>query len=90
MTIASFETRHLIYYCTFIGETKEERRKRKKSRWGSDEKDKSFILGMPTVLPTNLSKEQEAAYLCKYTELYEHAFIVNINLCTVCNVKKNC
>lgn len=45
------------------GETKEERRKRKKSRWGSDEKDKSFILGMPTVLPTNLSKEQEAAYL---------------------------
>ncbi|XP_054266376.1 splicing factor 1 isoform X2 [Macrosteles quadrilineatus] len=42
---------------------REERRKRRKSRWNNDEKDKSFILGMPTVLPTNLSKEQEEAYL---------------------------
>ncbi|XP_014246784.1 splicing factor 1 [Cimex lectularius] len=45
------------------GLTKEERRKRKKSRWGGDEMEKSFILGMPTVLPTNLSKEQEQAYI---------------------------
>ncbi|KAK7867354.1 hypothetical protein R5R35_008902 [Gryllus longicercus] len=42
---------------------KEERRKRRKSRWGGDEKEKTFIPGMPTVLPTNLSKEQEEAYL---------------------------
>ncbi|BES91652.1 Hypothetical protein domain [Nesidiocoris tenuis] len=40
-----------------------ERRKKRKSRWGGDEMDKAFILGMPTVLPTNLSKEQEEAYL---------------------------
>jgi len=43
--------------------SREERRRRKKSRWGGDEMDKSFILGMPTVLPTNLSKEQEQAYI---------------------------
>lgn len=49
-----------------ISAEREERRKRRKSRWGNEEKEKSFILGMPTVLPTNLSKEQEEAYLCKY------------------------
>ena len=64
----------VLFIIIITGESKEERRKRKKSRWGSDEKDKSFILGMPTVLPTNLSKEQEAAYLCEYTELYEKYF----------------
>lgn len=41
----------------------ESRRKRRRSRWDGDEKDKAFIPGMPTVLPTNLSKEQEEAYL---------------------------
>lgn len=44
-------------------ESREERRKKRKSRWGGDEKEKIFIPGMPTVLPTNLSKEQEEAYL---------------------------
>lgn len=39
------------------------RKKRRKSRWGNDEKEKSFIPGMPTVLPSNLSKTQEKAYL---------------------------
>lgn len=43
--------------------SEKDRKKKKKSRWGGDEMDKSFILGMPTVLPTNLSKEQEEAYL---------------------------
>lgn len=70
----------IVYIIVITGESKEERRKRKKSRWGSDEKDKSFILGMPTVLPTNLSKEQEAAYLCKYAVFYRHSF--SINICT--------
>lgn len=50
----------------FTDAEREERKRRRKSRWGNDEKEKSFILGMPTVLPTNLSKEQEEAYLCKY------------------------
>ncbi|KAL0275018.1 UNVERIFIED_CONTAM: hypothetical protein PYX00_003009 [Menopon gallinae] len=37
--------------------------KRKKSRWGAPDADKTFIPGMPTVLPTNLTKEQEEGYL---------------------------
>lgn len=48
-------------------ETKEERRaRRKKSRWGGGEFDKTFIPGMPTILPSNLSKNQEKAYLRKF------------------------
>lgn len=60
----AFRNRYLIIFA--LAELEEERRKRRKSRWGNEEKEKSFILGMPTVLPTNLSKEQEEAYLCKY------------------------
>ncbi|XP_074598503.1 splicing factor 1 [Brevipalpus obovatus] len=42
----------------------EPRRKRtRKSRWGGDENDKVIIPGMPTVLPTNLTPEQEKIYL---------------------------
>ncbi|CAB3376890.1 Hypothetical predicted protein [Cloeon dipterum] len=45
-------------------ETREERRaRRKKSRWGGGEYEKTFIPGMPTILPSNLSKNQEKAYL---------------------------
>ncbi|KDR15002.1 splicing factor 1-like [Zootermopsis nevadensis] len=44
-------------------EREERKAKRRRSRWGGDEKEKTFIPGMPTVLPTNLSKEQEEAYL---------------------------
>jgi hypothetical protein len=43
-----------------------ERKKRKKTRWSGSEHDKTFIPGMPTVLPTNLTPEQEKAYLCKF------------------------
>lgn len=57
----------LSHLPTYSDETKEERRARKrKSRWGAEETDKTFIPGMPTVIPTNLSKDQEQAYLCKY------------------------
>merc|ERR1719334_1733092 len=47
------------------GETKEERRARKrKSRWGgSDGTDKTFIPGLPTMLPSGLTQDQEEAYL---------------------------
>ncbi|XKL67001.1 hypothetical protein PGB90_010421 [Kerria lacca] len=41
----------------------QEKKKRRKSRWGAEETDKTFIPGLPTVLPTNLSKEQEEAYV---------------------------
>ena len=37
--------------------------KRRRTRWGADEHDKTFIPGMPTVLPTNLDSSQEQAYL---------------------------
>lgn len=46
-----------------------ERKKRKKTRWSGSEHDKTFIPGMPTVLPTNLTPEQEKAYLCKFLSL---------------------
>merc|ERR1719266_2711602 len=46
-------------------ESREERRARKrKSRWGgNDGIEKTFIPGMPTMMPQGLSKEQEEAYL---------------------------
>ena len=43
--------------------TSGDRRKKRRSRWGGDEKEKTFIPGMPTVLPANLTKEQQEAYL---------------------------
>jgi hypothetical protein len=52
-------------------ETKEERRaRRKKSRWGGGEFDKTFIPGMPTILPSNLSKNQEKAYLREFQNYF--------------------
>lgn len=53
--------------------SREERRKRRKSRWGGSEHEKTFIPGMPTVLPTNLTAEQEKAYLCKYFVLNHYS-----------------
>ncbi|KAF2904795.1 hypothetical protein ILUMI_01360 [Ignelater luminosus] len=41
----------------------EERKRRRRSRWAGGEHEKIFIPGMPTILPCNLSKEQEEAYL---------------------------
>ena len=42
------------------------RKRKRKSRWGAEDvTEKIFIPGMPTVLPANLSKEQEEAYLRK-------------------------
>ena len=42
------------------------RKKKRKSRW-TDETCKTFIPGLPTMIPTGMSKEQEEAYLCKWT-----------------------
>ena len=41
-----------------------ERKKKRKSRWGTEEK-KTFIPGMPTTMPPNLSPEQQQAYIGK-------------------------
>jgi len=43
-------------------ESREERKKKRKSRW-TDETAKTFIPGLPTMIPNGLSKEQEEAYL---------------------------
>ena len=43
-----------------------ERKRKRKSRWGGNEESKVFIPGMPTILPSNLTKEQEQIYLCMY------------------------
>ncbi|XP_037824546.1 splicing factor 1 [Lucilia sericata] len=40
-----------------------ERRRRRKSRWGGTENDKTFIPGMPTILPSTLDPTQQEAYL---------------------------
>lgn len=41
------------------------RQRKKKSRWGGSESDKTFIPGMPTVLPPSLDSHQQEAYLGK-------------------------
>ena len=46
--------------------TEEEKRRRRRSRWAGGEHEKIFIPGMPTILPCNLSKEQEEAYLHRH------------------------
>ena len=47
-------------------ESREERRKKRKSRWGgADGTEKTFIPGMPTMMPQGLSADQEEAYLRK-------------------------
>ena len=46
----------------------ESRKRKRKSRWGGGEDDKTFIPGMPTMMPQGLSKEQEKAYLRKFNQ----------------------
>lgn len=41
-----------------------ERKRKRRSRWGTEEK-KTFIPGMPTTMPPNLSPEQQQAYIGK-------------------------
>ncbi|ALC46297.1 SF1 [Drosophila busckii] len=43
-----------------------ERKRKRKSRWGGTEKDKTFIPGMPTILPSTLDPAQQEAYLVQF------------------------
>ncbi len=44
-----------------------ERRRKRKSRWGGEDASaKTFIPGMPTIMPAGLTKEQEEAYLREF------------------------
>jgi hypothetical protein len=45
-------------------EIESRRKKKRSSRWGSNDLDgKAVIPGMPTILPSNMTPEQEKAYL---------------------------
>ena len=45
-----------------------EKKRKRKSRWASsnDGNEKTFIPGMPTILPSNLNPDQQEAYLGIY------------------------
>lgn len=45
------------------------KKKKRKSRWNTDEEDKTVIPGMPTVIPPSLTKEQEKQYISMYFSL---------------------
>uniref|UniRef100_A0A2M4AER0 Branchpoint-bridging protein n=1 Tax=Anopheles triannulatus TaxID=58253 RepID=A0A2M4AER0_9DIPT len=45
------------------GESDASRRRRKKSRWAGGDQEKTFIPGMPTVIPSTLTPDQQEAYL---------------------------
>lgn len=47
------------------GEHESRKAKRKRSRWGEDTQ-RAAIPGMPTIIPANMTKEQEKAYLSKF------------------------
>lgn len=50
------------------GETAAERRaRRRRTRWMGSEHDKTFIPGLPTVLPSTLTRDQEEQYLREYS-----------------------
>lgn len=58
---------HSLSVAVFAGNNAtDERRRKKKSRWGGSDNEKTFIPGMPTVLPSTLSADQQEAYLGKY------------------------
>ncbi len=49
-----------------------ERRRKRKSRWGGEDASaKTFIPGMPTIMPAGLTKEQEEAYLREFALIYD-------------------
>lgn len=44
-----------------------ERRRKKKSRWAGGDHDKTFIPGMPTILPAGMTQDQQEAYLGEFS-----------------------
>lgn len=47
------------------------RERKKRSRWGGSENDKTFIPGMPTILPPSLDANQQEAYLGNYINHFD-------------------
>ena len=50
-------------FLTKLDDQEPRRKKKRASRWASEEQDKAFIPGMPTIMPSNLTEEQQKAYL---------------------------
>ena len=44
--------------------TEEPAKKKRRSRWGGED-SRTVIPGLPTVLPSNLSEQQQKLYLCE-------------------------
>lgn len=64
-----------------VGESAAERRaRRRRSRWMGGEHDKTFIPGLPTVLPSTLTREQEEQYLREYPPAVLHLHHLSVSI----------
>lgn len=60
-------------------------KRKKKSRWATgNDNDKTFIPGMPTILPSTMTPDQQEAYLGRYLILIAnlsntHAILLYLN-----------
>ncbi len=54
--------KHFLY---FLDDQEPRRKKKRASRWAGTESDKAVIPGIPTIMPANMTSEQEKAYLSK-------------------------
>lgn len=62
-------------FCSTDGTEREARQRKKRSRWGGSENDKTFIPGMPTILPASLDSHQQEAYLGNCTHFFTIYFV---------------
>lgn len=83
-----FSTNGCIFFKDSSVDLEPRRKKKRTSRWVTTEKDpKSFIPGMPTIIPPNMTKEQEKAYLSKCLTLY--SFFLFVYILIFSHEKKN-
>ncbi|XP_023036656.1 U1 small nuclear ribonucleoprotein 70 kDa isoform X2 [Drosophila willistoni] len=59
-------------------ESAADRKRKRKSRWGGSENDKTFIPGMPTILPSTLDPAQQEAYLDHRPRSLSIVLMVNV------------
>ena len=55
--------------CSVPGEWNKDKKKKRRSRWAESEAEKTFIPGMPTVIPPGLTSDQEEQYLGRHLVL---------------------
>lgn len=78
------------------GDSNGDRKRKKKSRWATGpENEKTFIPGMPTILPSNLNPDQQEAYLGNYQyfsilQYINRKFTLSINHIYLNNVLNFC